>query len=106
MKRHEEMKTVFFDYLKDFKEYLSEYIRDSVTELKIGECIVKDRLELFDGVSRGKVTIKNQGRLSCYISTGAMGGYRLDPGEKQDFYLNNKVVITASGLTSIGFIKS
>lgn len=105
-KQKDDLKTVYFDFLKDFREYLSEYIRESVTELKIGETLVKGKIQIFDGVSRGKAIIKNQGKLVCYVSTSQLGGFRLDPGEKEEFYVNNPVFLTVlSGTTTVGFIK-
>lgn len=107
LKKRDEMKATFFDYLKDFREYLAEYVRESVTELSAGSVKVNGTIELFDGISAGKVTLKNQGRLSCYVSTMRGNGYELIPGERVEFFLNNKLNITTlSGTTTVGFIKS
>lgn len=105
-KPRNDMKEIYFDFLKDFREYLVEYMRESVTELRAGEQLIKGQMLLFDGVSRGKVVLKNQGKLSCYISTSEVGGFRLDPGETESFFVNNKVyATTVSGSTSLGYIK-
>ena len=99
-------KAFWFDFLKDFREYLAEYTRESVTELCISELPIRETLQLFDGLSQGKVTIKNQGNVSCYITTAGRGGYRLDPNEKIDFFVNNPVIATTlSGSTVLAFIK-
>jgi hypothetical protein len=97
----------YFEFLGDFREYLMEYIRESVTELQVAELSIVGTVKIFDGFSQGKARIKNQGRIECYLSTKAMGGYRLDPGETVEFWVNSPVSITTlSGITSIGFIKS
>jgi len=41
------------------------------------------------------------------VSTTQGGGFRLDPGEKEEIFVNNQVfVTTVSGVTTIGFIKN
>jgi len=100
-------RSLYYEFFKSFRNYLAEYIRETVTELSISELPINGTVKLFDGLTQGKVTIKNQGRLSCYISTAQGGGFRLDPGEKQELFVNNQVfVTTVSGVTSIGFIKN
>ena len=103
-----EVKAMYFDFFRDFKNYFSRYLEDSINELCIAEVVIGQQpLELFDGKVSGKVTVKNQGQIECYISTGKIGGYRLSPGDKETFWVNHKVTITtASGTTTIGFIKS
>ena len=96
----------YFQFLSDFREYFVEYIRESVVETQIAEVVINGQVELFKGFPQGKATIKNQGDVTCYVSTKVMGGYRLDPGEKVEFWVNSPVnVTTVSGSTSVGFIK-
>lgn len=101
------LKARYFEFLGDFREYLMEYIRESVSELQIAELSIVGTVKLFDGYPQGKARIKNQGRIECYLSTRQLGGYRLDPGETVEFWVNGPVsVTTVSGMTSIGFIKA
>lgn len=107
-KDFESLKMVYFDFLKDFREYLSEYVRESVIELVVAQIPVREiPLKLFTGVSRGKAKIKNQGKNVCYISTNEKQlGYRLDPDECIELFVNNHVfVTTVSGNTDIGIIR-
>lgn len=107
-KDFESLKMVYFDFLKDFREYLSEYIRDSVIELVVAQIPVREvPIKLFTGVARGKARLKNQGNVACYVSTNIQQlGYRLDPNESIEMYVNNHVFITTvSGNTSIGIIR-
>lgn len=101
------LRSVYFEFFADFKNYLSEYVRESVTELSIAECTVHNSIQIFDGLTSGKVILKNQGDNKCFVTTKQMGGYRLDPGERIEFYVNSPVsVMTVSGeRTVIGFIK-
>jgi len=107
IKPKNDLETAYFDFLRDFREYLSEYIRDTVTELLASEVPVSGSIKLFTGVNRGKVRIKNQGKETCWISTNGKGGYRLDPGESVEFFLNNQLYATTcpGTITTIGFIK-
>jgi hypothetical protein len=102
-----QLRSIYFDFFKDFKEYLAEYIRESVTELSIAEIRIRNSVQIFDGFTHGKVVIKNQGKKRCYITTQQIGGYRLDPDEKVEFYVNSPVTVcTISGTqTTIGLIK-
>ncbi len=98
---------LYYEFFKNFRDFLAEYIRETVTELCISELPISGTVKLFDGFTQGKVTIKNQGRVPCYISTAQFGGFRLDPGEKEEIFVNTQVfVTTVSGVTTIGFIKS
>jgi len=65
-------------------------------------------VNLFKEQTLGRyITVKNQGIVECYISTGKGGGYRLDPGEKERFWLNKQVTaVTISGMTTLGIIQS
>ena len=100
-------RSLYYDFFKNFRDYLAEYIRETVTELCISELPVSGTVKLFDGLTQGKVVIKNQGRISCYVSTNSNGGFRLDPGEKEEIFINNQLFVTTlSGVTTIGFIKS
>lgn len=104
----QELRGIYFNFLKDFREYLIEYVRESVTELCINEVEVTGRVKLFDGFTFGKVKIKNQGDAVCSISTSEEVGYRLFPGESTpEFFVNKQVIATTvSGTTSLGMIKT
>lgn len=108
MARKRVKKEMYYDFLKDFREFIVEYVRESVNELCISELPVKGEIKLFDGHNFGKVKLKNQGPLPCYISTTGRGGYRLEPGESTpEFFVNSKVVATTvSGSTSLGFVRT
>lgn len=100
-------KSAFMDFLGDFREYLVEYIRESVYELLISEMPVHGTVKIFDGLTQGKVKIKNQGTEPVYLSTTGMGGYKLDPAESVEFFVNAQLLATTlSGSTTLGFIKS
>lgn len=102
-----DLKSFYYDFFKDFREYLSEYYRDSVVELCIAELSVRQPIKIFDGFTPGKARIKNQGSVQCYLSLTGQGGYRLDPGESVEFFVNTQVMATTiSGSTTIGFIKT
>lgn len=102
-----EVSSFYYDFFKDFREYLAEYIRESVVELSIAEILVSKPIRLFDGFTPGKVRLKNQGLVPCYLSATGIGGYRIDPGEAVEFFVNNQVfATTVSGSTTLGFIKT
>lgn len=101
------VKALYFEFLADFKDYLAEYVRESVYELTIAEIPIHGTVKLFDGYTSGQVKIKNQGETTCFLSTTGMGGYRLEPGESLDFFVNTQVIATTiSGSTVLGFVKS
>lgn len=100
------IKDLWFDFLRDFRDYLAEYYRESVVELCISEIPIRGKIILFDGFTQGKAQIKNQGNVACYLSTTGQGGYKLEPGEKVEFFVNHQVIATTlSGTTTLGFIK-
>lgn len=100
-------KEILKDFLSDFRDALAEYVRESVYELQISELrVTEETVKLFDGYTPGKVRIKNQGSAICFVGTSPLGGYRLDPSESIDFFVNTTVYATTiSGHTSLGFIK-
>jgi hypothetical protein len=102
-------KRVYFEFLLDFKDYLAEYVKESVYELTISQIQVNEiPQKLFAGASGGiHVVVKNQGLVPCYLSTDRTGAYRLDPNEKEGFWLNHETIaVTVSGTTTLGFIRS
>ena len=102
-----DIKEDFYIFFKDFKVYLQEYLMSTVNEICITELPVKGQIKLFDGFMNKKVRIKNQGHLPCYISTNLYGGYRLDPSEIIELYVNKDIIVTTlSGSTSLGIIKT
>lgn len=102
-----DVKKHYFEFLQDFREYIAEYVRESVVELTIAEIPVSKPVKIFDGYIPGKAVIKNQGEVACFLSTAGQGGYRLDPGESKEFFINHQVLATTiSGTTVLGFIKT
>jgi hypothetical protein len=111
IKSRSDLRRIYFDFLCDFKKYLAEYVRESLVELAITEMPVSTNpVKLFNGEFGGlKLTLKNQGNIECYVTTqgNGLGGYRLNPGEKESFWLNKPVsVVTVSGTTCLGMIRS
>lgn len=97
----------YFEFLTDFREFIAEYVRESVFELTIAEIPVSKPVKIFDGFTPGKAIIKNQGEIACYLSTNGQGGYCLMPGEKIEFFVNHQVIATTiSGSTVLGFVRS
>lgn len=101
------IKTFYFEFFHDFREYLGDYVRETINELCIAEIPVKGQVKLFDGFSHAKVKIKNQGDTSCFLSTTGMGGYKLAPNESVELFVNSQVIATTvSGTTTLGFIQT
>lgn len=99
----------YFEFLQDFREFIAEYVRESVFELTIAELSVsKDKpVKVFDGFTPGKAIIRNQGEVACYLSTSGQGGYCLTPGDKIEFFVNHQVIATTiSGSTVLGFVRT
>jgi hypothetical protein len=105
-----DLKNVYFDFFKDFRNNLIDFVQESMSELVVSEISVGASpvsINNDNGCSGRYVTVKNQGNASCYLSTGNMGGFRLEPGEKEKFYLNKMVTVTTiSGNTILGLIQS
>jgi len=108
-KHRSDLKKVYFDFLGDFKNYLAEFVRESMVDLTISAIDIDTTPKsLFDGAYGGmNVILKNQGNVECYVSTDRQGAYRLDPNEKEQFWLNKEtIVVTLSGCTTLGFIRT
>jgi hypothetical protein len=104
-----EHKKRYFEFLNEFRKYLTEFVRESSIDLTISQIEVDPvPQKLFFGEYDGlNVTLKNQGQVPVYLSTDRNGAYRLDPGEKEKFWMNKEVVIlTQSGNSTLGFIRS
>ena len=102
-----QMRELYNDFFREFREYLQEYMRDSVYELTISEIPIKGKVKLFDGYTAGKARIKNQGHSTCFLSTTGQGGYKLEPNESIEFFVNTQVIATTiSGSTILGFVKT
>ncbi len=101
-------KNLFFDFLREFKYHIGDFVNQELTELCISEIPVKGKAILFDGYTRGKLKIKNQGKVNCFLSTTGQGGYKLEPGETTPLiYVNSQVIAsTVSGTAILGFIKT
>ena len=108
LKQRHDLKKLYFDFLSDFKNYLTDFVRESSVDLTISAFDVgTEPQRLFDGELEGvSVVLKNQGNVACYISTDRRGAYRLDPWEKEKFWLNSEaIVVTLSGTTTLGYIR-
>lgn len=97
---------LYFEFLTDFRENIVDFMKESVNQLCIAEIPIHGTVRLFDGLSHGLVKIKNQGETTCYLSTNGNGGFRLDPGEPIEFFVNSAVYVTTSGVTKVGFVRS
>ncbi len=109
IKRRGDLKKVYFNFLADFKKYLVEYIRESSVDLTISQIEVSSiPQQIFAEENSGlHITLKNQGEISCFLTTDKHGGYRLDPNESQNFWLNAEtLILTLSGTTTVGFIRT
>lgn len=109
IKQRTDLRKIYFDFLCDFKRYMAEFVRESLVELEIGEIPVSTNpVKLYYGEFGGmKLTLKNQGLISCWISTTGRGGFRLDPGEKESLWLNKEIsAMTVSGNTCLGLIRT
>jgi len=103
------LKKVYFEFLHDFKDYLTEFVKESAIDLTISSFEVGNTPQkLFYGECGGMfITLKNQGSVSCFLTTDKKGAFSLDPGEKEKIWLNKEVtLVTISGMTTIGFIRS
>ena len=109
LKQRHDLKKLYFDFLSDFKNYLTEFVKESNVDLAVSQIEVGTQPQkLFDGEYKGiSVVLKNQGETACYVSTDRRGAYRLDPNEKERFWLNTEtMVVTLSGITTVGYIRT
>ncbi len=109
IKRRGDLKEVYFNFLSDFKKYLVEYIREGAIDLTISaiDVTTTPRRVFSEDGSGLHITLKNQGQIPCFLTTDKEGGYRLDPNESQKFWLNAPtLILTLSGTTTVGFIRS
>ena len=109
IKKRGDLKQVYFSFLSDFKKYLVEYIRESSVDLTISAIEVTPiPRQIFSEENSGlHITLKNQGSICCFLTTDKEGGYRLDPNESQQFWLNTEtLILTLSGTTTVGYIRS
>lgn len=103
------LKKWYFKFLEDFRNNLREYIKESAIDLTISaiEVTTIPQKLVFGQIGGINLILKNQGQVECYLSTDCVGGYRLDPNEKQQFWLNKEtVIVTLSGNTTVGFIRN
>ena len=109
IERRSDLRNIYHAFFNDFREYLVDFVGQSMSELNIAEILVNNKpVKLFKDQSCGRyVTIKNQGSVSCYIGLEGSGGFRLDPGEKERFWANKPIVVlTTSGNTTVGLLQS
>ena len=109
IKRRSDLRNLYYGFLSDFKNYLVDFVRESMFELVIGEIPVSvEPIRICEENETGRyITIKNQGNISCYLSMNGKGGFRLDGGEKERFWVNKMIsATTISGSTTLGIIKS
>ena len=109
IKKRSDLRKIYFSFFNDFRDYLTSFIKESLSELVIGEIPVSvESVRIFEDNGAGRyITVKNQGDTSCFINTQGQGGFRLDAGEKEKFWVNKTVfAVTVSGSTTLGIIKS
>lgn len=109
IKRRSDLRNIYIQFFNDFKDYLVAFTKESLSELVIGEIPVSIKpITLFNDDRSGRyITVKNQGEIECFISTNGTGGFRLDRGEKERFWVNKTVrATTISGSTTLGIIQS
>jgi len=109
IRRRSDLRSIYFEFLRDFKEYLIDFVQQSMAELVVTEMPIHTTpTNIFNPQVSGRyITVKNQGKVACFISTGKTGGFRLEPGEKERFFMNKPVVATTiTGSTVIGIIQS
>lgn len=109
IKEKQHVKKAYFDFLQDFKIYLTEFVREASVDLVASSMEVNTTpTRIMDGSFGGfRIVFKNQGEVPCLLSTDRQGYFRLDPNEKQEVWLNQEMIaVTVSGVTSLGFIRS
>ena len=106
MKGQNLMRTFFFEFFKDFRVYLAEYVRENVDEINfLSVTVGTEPVVLFKDVLKGtRAYVKNQGDTSCILTTNGKTGYRLDSGERIELFVNRPfIATTVSGVTDLGF---
>jgi len=109
LEKKDTLKKWYFKFLAEFKENLAEYIKESAIDLTISavEVTTIPQKLVFGQIGGINLTLKNQGQVECYLTTDRVGGYRLDPNEKAQFWLNKETtIVTLSGNTTVGFIRN
>lgn len=107
--QEEILKNWYFKFLEEFRSNLTEYIKESAIDLAISsvEVTTIPQKLIFGQIGGINLTLKNQGFIECYLTTDRIGGYRLDPDEKVQFWLNKEAtIVTLSGNTTVGFIQN
>ncbi len=108
LKKRGDLKLIYFQFLHDFREHVIDYVRESNQELAIVEMLINTNpIPLFgkDVIVGRYITFKNQGEKACYLSTTGKGGFRLDPREKERFWVNKPVYgTTLEEMTVLGII--
>jgi len=105
----DETRKYYFEFLSDFKNYLTEFVRETVVDLSVSDIKVDTIPQklMFGEYGGMHVVLKNQGEVACFLTTDRRGAYRLDPGEKEKLWLNKETTImTISGMTTVGFIRT
>jgi hypothetical protein len=108
-KTKDDTRKYYFEFLNDFKTYLTEFVRETVVDLSISDIKVDSTPQKVSFGEYGGmyVILKNQGEIACFLTTDRRGAFRLDPGEKEKFWLNRETTImTISGATTVGFIRT
>lgn len=109
IERRTDLKNIYDSFFRDFRQYLTEFVKESINELTVAEIPVSIRpLVLFENCQSGRyLTLKNQGQTACYIRTNGGGGFRLDAGEKEKMWVNKTIsIVTVSGNTTLGVIQN
>ncbi len=102
-----DLRPVFFEFFDHFKTYLAEYTRESLVGLDVSEIEITVKPQIiFDETKGVRVILKNQGEITCLLTTDGKGKFQLDPGEKEAFWINRTLLAaTLSGMTVLGFIR-
>ena len=99
----------YIAFLDQFKEYIVEYVRKNSEKLTIYEHkITNIPITLFkDQDTSMRLIVKNQGEKPVYMTTDKRSGYRLDPNESHELYINTPVTfVCVDGESLLGFISN
>jgi|SRR3989304_4958916 len=109
LKQRGDLKKIYYDFLQDFRQYLTEFVKESWVDLAVSNMeVTTTPTRIMDGgFGSFRMVFKNQGQVPCLLSTDRKGFFRLDPNEKIDLWLNTELLaVTVSGTTSLGFIRT
>lgn len=109
LKGRTDLRNIYRDFFIDFKDFLVDFVKQSMRETVVAEIpIGMQKVTVHNGEGSGMfLTLKNQGSIECYVNTCGNRGFRLDSGQREQFWVNTVVsAVTISGNTILGIIKS